>query len=115
MTGAAIWDWAIGIAGLVVALVGLYFASRLNKLTRGGVVGSSVGYVMFGFVVLAINSLFDELIVYVEPLLPYAPSELAVAKDLLRLLAMTFFAVYFFRVHRAFAGYAARQDRDTAA
>lgn len=109
MSSASVWGWAAGLAGLSVALVGLYFASRLNRLTRGGVIGSSVGYVTFGFVILAVTALFDQLVGYVQPLLPYSVQELSVAKELLRLLAMVFFAAYFWRVYHAFAGYAARR------
>lgn len=115
MAEPSIAGWAAGIAALVAALVGLFFASKLNKLTRGGVVGSSIGYVMFGFVVLAITALFDELVAFAQPLLPYSAADLGVAKDLLRLLAMIFFAAYFYRVYRAFAGYAARRNQDAAA
>ena len=110
----SLWSWGAGIAELLAALVGMYFASRLNRLTRGGVIGSSVGLVIFGFSILAITALFDVFLPFVQALLPYAPSELTLAKELLRLLAMLFLAVYFYRVYKGFAGYAARGKTSSA-
>jgi hypothetical protein len=102
----SIWTWGAGFASLVAALVGLYYTSRLNRLVKGGLIGSSVGYAIFGFVILAILVLFDELIAFARPLLPYTVEQLTIATELLRLLALIFFTHYFHRLYRGFSGYA---------
>lgn len=106
----SLWSWAAGLAGLLAALVGLYYASKLNKIVKGGLIGSSIGYAIFGFVILGVTALFEELVGFVKPFIPYSADDLLVASELLRLLAMVFFAQYFYRLYRGFAGYARQDD-----
>lgn len=115
---ASVWGWATGLAGLVAALIGLYFASKLNKLTRGGVIGSSVGYVIFGFIVLAVAALFDELVALAAPMLraelALEPDQLSTAAEMMRLLSLFFFTLYFWRIYNGFKGYTSREKPDAA-
>lgn len=119
MPQISVLEWMAGFSGLVAALVGLYLASRLNKLTRGGVIGSSIGYVIFGFAILAIAALFDQLLPYLWQVLPadavpFTIGDFALGRQMMQLTAMVLFAVYFYRVHRAFAGYVAQHPGPAA-
>jgi hypothetical protein len=96
----------LGVAALVMAAGLLVEMLSLRKIAEGSAVGDHLSYALLGVFALAASVLTGWVSKYVTDGLSVAQARLGA--DVLTMVAMAFFGVYFFRVRRAMSKFLKR-------
>jgi len=96
-------QWIMSLVGLVVAVIGLYMISQINKLTKGGAISGRASYIIVAFMLLGVSSILNVAIYSFK--VPINYDFLAHVNEALKIVALGFFVLYFQRVLGGLRGY----------
>lgn len=99
----ALLPLSVSLVGLLVAVLLLVEVWQLRKISMGGAIGENIRYVILATICLAGASIADWALNFVTT--GFTSEQIAFARMVLVVVAMSLLAVYFLSVRRVFTGY----------